>query len=519
MLFNSFEFIFIFLPSAVALYAICLRYNKMELGLALLVLGSLFFYGYWQPAYLYLILFSIASNYLIGRKLSVLGRRKGKLLLVFGVSINLLLLGYFKYFNFFVDNLNSILELTWNIEKIFLPLAISFFTFQQVSYLVDVWEGKAEEYSLLHYSLFVCFFPQLIAGPIVHHSEMLPQFIKRGALPPWWKNIAIGLSIFSIGLFKKTIIADSLSLYVAPIYDDPLASSEVDFFSAWASTLAYTFQLYFDFSGYSDMAIGCARMFGIILPLNFFSPYKAVSIVDFWRRWHITLSRFLRDYLYISLGGNRKGKTRRYINLFLTMLLGGLWHGAGWPFVVWGCLHGIYLVVNHAWRKFVKTMKLDIEENRLYIFSCWLLTFLAVVISWVFFRSPSLDQAGNILFAMAGLNGASLPAGVVARLGGFGDFIGTIGVGVNNLSGSHFIGNIFCIIPAALFAFFMPNVAQVFHKFSPVMYENERSFEGQRASRCIEWGLSLKWAFLSALSFLLGVLTLMQVSEFLYFQF
>lgn len=519
MLFNSFEFIFLFLPCVVCIYTLCLRHNKMELGLSFLVLASLFFYGYWQPAYLYLILFSIALNYFIGRKLCILGKENGKWLLTVGITINLALLGYFKYANFFVENLDSLLDLGWNIEKIFLPLAISFFTFQQISYLVDVWEGKAEEYSFLHYSLFVCFFPQLIAGPIVHHREMLPQFMRKETFPNLWKNIAIGLSIFCVGLFKKTIIADGLSPYVSPVYDNTIVPGQLDFFTAWGSTLAYTFQLYFDFSGYSDMAIGCARMFGIVLPLNFFSPYKAVSIIDFWRRWHITLSRFLRDYLYIALGGNRKGKSRRYINLFLTMLLGGLWHGAGWPFVIWGGLHGMYLAINHLWRKIIASLSLNISENKLYILACWLITFLAVVVSWVFFRSPNLDQAGKILYAMAGFNGASLPSGIVARIGGLEEILASLGVGVNDLSGSHFLGNVLCIVMAAFLAFFMPNVAQVFNRYSPVLYESDKSFKGERESSSVEWSFSLRWVFASSSFFLLGVLTLMQVSEFLYFQF
>ncbi|MEZ5481324.1 MAG: MBOAT family O-acyltransferase [Porticoccaceae bacterium] len=301
MLFNSFEFIFAFLPCTLLLYVLCLRRRKTEIGFAVLVSASLFFYGYWNPAYLFLILFSIFFNYYVGKLISRFSGQPSKLVMICGVGINLALLGYFKYANFFVDNINAVFSTSLQLEKIFLPLAISFFTFQQISYLVDVWEGKAREYNLLHYSLFVCFFPQLIAGPIVHHSEMLPQFMRRDALPSWTKNIAVGISIFSIGLFKKTVLADSLSAYVGPVYDSP-AAGQLDFFTAWGSTLAYTFQLYFDFSGYSDMAIGCARMFGITLPLNFFSPYKANSIVDFWRRWHITLSRFLRDYLYISLG-------------------------------------------------------------------------------------------------------------------------------------------------------------------------------------------------------------------------
>ena len=519
MLFNSFEFIFAFLPCTLLLYVLCLRRRKTEIGFAVLVSASLFFYGYWNPAYLFLILFSIFFNYYVGKLISRFSGQPSKLVMICGVGINLALLGYFKYANFFVDNINAVFSTSLQLEKIFLPLAISFFTFQQISYLVDVWEGKAREYNLLHYSLFVCFFPQLIAGPIVHHSEMLPQFMRRDALPSWTKNIAVGISIFSIGLFKKTVLADSLSAYVGPVYDSP-AAGQLDFFTACGSTLAYTFQLYFDFSGYSDMAIGCARMFGITLPLNFFSPYKANSIVDFWRRWHITLSRFLRDYLYISLGGNRRGKSRRYINLFLTMLLGGLWHGAGWTFVVWGCLHGTYLMINHAWSKLLTVARLDWRESSVYNASCWLLTFLAVVVSWVFFRAPTLEQANSILLAMSGANGVQIPAGIVARLGDVGELLQQAGVGVSYTSGSRFVENFAWIVPAALLAFFAPNLAQIFHRAEPVLYENDAAFKGFRKSKGVcEWTLSGKWAVVTALMFLFGVLTLSQVSEFLYFQF
>ena len=520
MLFNSFEFIFVFLPVTLLLYSLCVRSGRLEFGLAVLVFASLFFYGFWNPAYLLLILFSIFFNYFLGKWISSLAGSAARAAMIAGVVANLALLGYFKYANFFVDNINLVFGAGWQLEKIFLPLAISFFTFQQISYLVDVWEGKAREYNLLHYSLFVCFFPQLIAGPIVHHSEMLPQFMRRGVLPHWTKNIAIGLSIFSIGLFKKTVIADSLSAYVGPVYDQPNAAGQLDFFIAWGSTLAYTFQLYFDFSGYSDMAIGCARMFGIVLPLNFFSPYKSRSIVEFWRRWHITLSRFLRDYLYIALGGNRKGKYRRYANLFLTMLLGGLWHGAGWPFVVWGCLHGSYLMINHGWNKLLAVAGLDFSGSGFYAFACWLLTFFAVVISWVFFRAPTLEQAMDILHAMMGGNGVAIPAGVMARLGGAADLLQQLGVGISYASGSRFVENFAWIVPAALLAFFAPNVAQVFHRAEPVLYENDRAFVSQRsAAGLLQWSMSARWAVACALLFLLGVLTLTQVSEFLYFQF
>jgi alginate O-acetyltransferase complex protein AlgI len=520
MLFNSFEFIFLFLPLAVALYFIFIRSLGREYGLGFLVTASLFFYGYWNPQYLLLILFSIAVNFVLGSWAIPENRRFSKALLVLGVSINLGLLGFFKYANFFVDNINALTGVGWHLDHVVLPLAISFFTFQQISYLVDSWQGKTREYNFLHYCLFVCFFPQLIAGPIVHHKEMLPQFAAPETLVPKARNFAIGLSIFAIGLFKKTVIADSLSGYVGPVYDDPAVIANLDLFRAWGSTLAYTFQLYFDFSGYSDMAVGAARLFGIRLPINFFSPYKASNIVEFWRRWHITLSRFLRDYLYIAMGGNRHGKVRRYVNLFLTMLLGGLWHGAGWTFVLWGALHGGYLVINHAWRWLLTSAGVALDDRWLYRLASWLVTFLAVVVGWVFFRAPNVEQAIGILMAMLGTNGAELPAGIAARLAGFADAIAMMGIGVSQSSGSVFVGNWLWVIGAGVAAVTLPNVAQLFHAVEPVIYENEKAFSPYlNRSGQIAWNKSIPWAATTAALLLFGVLTLTQISEFLYFQF
>lgn len=518
MLFNSFEFIFIFLPVCLCCYFLAARFFSLEVALAFLVLASLFFYGYWKPVYLLLMLFSIAFNFLLGRQLSRTGAREGTAVLIAGVAVNLTLLAYFKYANFFVDNLNLVLDTGWEIEKIFLPLAISFFTFQQISYLVDAWEGATSEYNFLHYCLFVSFFPQLIAGPIVHHREILPQFLQRENLSPNLSNFAVGVSIFAIGLFKKTVLADSLSVYVSPVYDGGNAG-ELDFFLAWGGTLAYTFQLYFDFSGYSDMAIGCARMFGLRLPVNFFSPYKSTSIIDFWRRWHITLSRFLRDYLYIALGGNRKGKYRRYINLFLTMLLGGLWHGAGWPFVAWGALHGSYLMVNHGWKKILDAQGLDFAGNRAYELFSWFVTFLAVVFSWVYFRAPTLEVANQIAAAMLGAGGFELPAGIAARLGPARDMVGGLGVEWVHGGGAVFVKNYLWVLLAGSIAVLLPNVAQIFHAYEPVLYENPKSFASDRRAAIFTFGYGKGWALMVSIAFVAGVLTLLQISEFLYFQF
>lgn len=305
-------------------------------------------------------------------------------------------------------NVNYVFYLGFNYTNIILPLAISFFTFQQIAYLVDAYRGEAREYSFLHYSLFVTFFPQLIAGPIVHHKEMLPQFAKNSTYKFHFSNFNIGLTIFIIGLFKKVVLADSIAIYSTPVFASADAGNNITFFEAWGGAIAYSLQLYFDFSGYADMAIGLAKMFGINLPLNFNSPYKSVNIIEFWRRWHMTLSRFLKDYLYISLGGNRKGS--KNLNLLLTMLLGGLWHGASYNFVIWGGLHGIFLIVNHGWQQFRhKVLNHDLKKSSKAgtLFSIGF-TFLSVTVAWVFFRAESLQGALLIIEGMAGVNGAIL---------------------------------------------------------------------------------------------------------------
>ncbi|MGB5717793.1 MAG: MBOAT family protein, partial [Gammaproteobacteria bacterium] len=411
MLFNSYIFIFGFLPIVLAgFFAIGAR-GHHRVAIAWLVGASLFFYGWWNPAYLGLILGSILFNYAAGVALG--GHEQGfsrKWLLALGVAGNLGLLGYFKYANFFVDNISLLSGADYHLGKIVLPLAISFFTFQQIAYLVDAYKGETREYNFLHYCLFVTFFPQLIAGPIVHHREMLPQFARDRIYRLNYGHLAIGISIFTLGLFKKVVLADGVAVYVAPVFDAAEAGIALNMYEAWQGAMAYTFQLYFDFSGYSDMAIGLARMFGIRLPLNFNSPYKAGNIIEFWRCWHMTLSRFLRDYLYIPLGGNRKGTTRRHVNLMITMILGGLWHGAGWNFIIWGALHGFYLVINHAWHGVLRAFGGGAHTtNFISRGLARLLTFTVVVVAWVFFRAESLPGAMHLLSAMAGGNGLSLP--------------------------------------------------------------------------------------------------------------
>jgi len=344
MLFNSLEFILIFLPVVFFGYFFLNRLKLVQLAKGWLVLASLFFYSYWKLDYLPLILLSMIFNYSIGSTMinqeKVNLKINPKLVLTIGIVGNIGLLAYYKYFDFLINNLNTILKADFNYLNIVLPLGISFFTFTQIAYIVDAYKGEAKEVDFINYALFVTYFPHLIA--ILHHKEMMPQFnrLKNKVINP--KNISIGLFLFAIGLFKKIVIADNLAPFVHQGFD---IQHSLSFFEAWFVSLAYAFQIYFDFSGYTDMALGISCMFNIFLPQNFNSPYKAIDIQDFWRRWHMTLSRFLRDYIYIPLGGNKLGEFRTYKNLFLTFLIGGLWHGANWTFIIWGALHGTGLII------------------------------------------------------------------------------------------------------------------------------------------------------------------------------
>lgn len=398
MLFNSYEFIFIFLPITFFIYFYLNSQRVTHAATAFLVLSSLFFYSWWNIVYLPLILSSMLFNFTVGKTFNTLClNRHKKSLLAIGVLTNLLLLGYFKYADFFISNINTVLNDSIPLLRLALPLAISFFTFQQIAYLVDSYRSEIKEYDFLKYALFVTFFPQLIAGPIVHHKEMMPQFDTMKNKAKNYRNIAIGLFIFSIGLFKKVVIADTFAVWANAGFD---TATTLDFFEAWVTSLSYTFQLYFDFSGYTDMAIGIALLFNIKLPINFNSPYKAGDIQDFWRRWHMTLSRFLKDYIYIPLGGNRRGEPRTYINLFTTFFLGGLWHGAGWNFILWGVLHGIALIIHRIWKSFGFTM------NK---YLAWFITFNFINFTWIFFRSKELSDAVKIIVGMIGVNGFSFP--------------------------------------------------------------------------------------------------------------
>lgn len=407
MLFNSYGFIFLFLPIVLLGFFQLARLHRVYAA-AWLAISSLFFYGYWNPAYVGLLLGSIVCNYAFGMWIAKAGVQhataRKKQILTFAVAANLALLGYFKYANFFLSSTTGLTGTNFSLGDIILPLGISFFTFTQIAFLVDTYQGKVKEYNFIHYMLFVTYFPHLIAGPVLHHKDMMPQFAHTATYRINWDHVATGLLLFTLGLCKKVLWADSLAPFATAIFDGAqhgmLTGTLPTIYEAWSGALAYTLQIYFDFSGYTDMALGIALMFNIRLPINFNSPYKSTNIIEFWRRWHITLSTFLRDYLYIPLGGNRHGKWRRYANLMLTMLLGGLWHGAGWTFVIWGALHGIYLTLNHLWREMVSERFLRWIPNWLGILAGGTLTFIAVVTAWVVFRAENMSQALVILKAM-----------------------------------------------------------------------------------------------------------------------
>lgn len=534
MLFNSYVFIFAFLPIVFFCFFRIGKYSH-KLAMTWLTFTSLFFYGWWNVHFVGVLLVSIVFNYgmayLIRLRIAQQSISESKILLTLSIAVNLILLGYFKYANFFVENLNHLTGILLPIGKIVLPLGISFFTFTQLAFLIDTYQGKVKEYNFIHYMLFVTYFPHLIAGPVLHHKEMMPQFAKRNVCHINWDNVAVGLTLFVLGLAKKVLIADSLSAFSTPIFNAVATGGKPMLFEAWVGVLAYTLQLYFDFSAYSDMAIGLSLMFNVRLPINFNSPYKATNIIEFWRRWHMTLSRFLRDYLYIPLGGSRNGKAHRYLNLVITMLLGGLWHGAGWTFVIWGGLHGLYLIVNHSWRGIKQQIGWS-DGGRLANLGASMLTFLAVVVGWVFFRADSLFSAITILYGMVGMNGVSVHQSLAKYVAVFTQkmHIGISFDGFAPLSLVQMHFGMLQIFIGLCLVFFFPNTCQIVQYLSPTLKDVKdsvsRSFTLNESTqtqllRFIEWRPNkLQGALYGVLFFILLVfLASERKSEFLYFQF
>ena len=460
-----------------------------EASKGFLVFSSLLFYSWWNIIYLPLILGSMLFNYVLGSTLSKETKNSTKKefnkknILTFGIISNLSLLGYFKYADFFIENINFVTNNSYDLLHLALPLAISFYTFQQIAYLVDSYRQETKEYDFLNYAVFVTFFPQLIAGPIVHHSEMMPQFAKIKNKVINYKNIAMGLFIFSIGLFKKVVIADTFAVWATVGFD---TATTLNLLAAWATSLSFTFQLYFDFSGYTDMAIGAALLFNIKLPINFNSPYKATNIQDFWRRWHITLSRFLKDYVYIPLGGNRKSGFRTYTNLMATFILGGIWHGAAWTFVFWGLLHGVALVIHRAWSKL---------GFKLWTWLAWLITFNFINIAWIFFRAKEWDDAIKVLSSMFSLNNVVLSEKLGTKL----LFLHEYNVTFSRVT--EHIGDGSKVLNWIIIGFILI-----------LVFKNSNE-------KLSDFKLNYKMVILSGITFVAGALAMNKVSDFLYYNF
>lgn len=484
MLFNSYEFIFLFLPITLFIYMNLWRISKFEKSCQIIFLAfaSLVFYAYWDVKYLPLLIISILFNYYMSLAIN---RSKSKKQLFFALTVNFLLLGFFKYTGFIIDTLKLFFDLSFATPNIILPLGISFFTFTQTAFLVDCYRDRDhKDCNMSNYSLFVTIFPHLIAGPILYHKNIIPQFLDKTKSIFSFKNFSFGLVIFIAGLFKKVMIADNLALNVNLGFSNPAALS---FFEAWLAALGYTMQLYFDFSGYSEMAIGLALMFNFDFPVNFMAPYKATSIIDFWRRWHITLSDFLKNYLYIPLGGSHAGKFAHIRNLFITMLLGGLWHGAGWTFIIWGALHGVLLIGNHLWRK------LNISMPRVI---SWFLTFLCVMLAWVFFRANTVNDAFSIIQKMFAWQDIILPT-TIRSLIPFVKEYGLTQVKAFEVFKEVKVFSFYLGISLVL-CFLLPDALPfIKDKFKP----------------------NMGWLIIIVLAFVICILNLHNVTEFLYFQF
>ena len=512
MLFNSYEFIFLFLPLLILTISII---RKHEYGITIcLIIFSSIFYAWWDIKYLLLMYFSIAVNYCIGKALF---QFKAKMMLIIGISFNLLLLIIFKYSMLLINSSNQLFNLSFTIPHIILPLAISFYTFQQIAFLSDTYTGKLDEYPKpTVYCLFVIFFPQLIAGPIVHWKQVLHQYTNISKRLSW-ENLYIGILIFTIGLFKKVIIADTFAVHADNIFSvsDFSALTSHD---AWAGTLCFGLQIYFDFSAYADMAIGLARMFGIELPINFMSPYKSRSIIEFWRRWHISLSRFLRDYLYVPLGGNRINWHRQMGNIMITMLIGGIWHGASWAFLMWGGIHGVFIVINHSWRKITQGSFKNITQTRLFSCISLLLTLLVVFLAWVPFRVNDPQQFLIIWTKILSFNDLLLlPEHYAEKLGSLSAAFESFGF--QFVSREHFpITRIFAYCLLGFIAVLvLPNTAELFRPYLSGINQSNLKLYRYKFDNLVYTSPSV--IFIAALTLVVCTLFLFRVIKFIYFQF
>lgn len=535
MLFNSYEYILFFLPVTIAVY-LALGTLSRSLALGWLIIASVVFYAWWRPFNLLIIGPSLAVNYAFGRALldragDPTRARSRTLLLVLGVAFNVVFLGYFKYANFLVSVADDVTGADFVFKQVILPLGISFITFQKIAFLIDIAGGRIKSFTLRDFLLFVMFFPQLIAGPIVHFPETIPQF-QRGTGRFDSVLFATGMTLFCFGLFKKVVLADGIAAQVSPIYAFAAAGEPVTLLQGWIAAIGFTLQIYFDFSGYSDMACGAALFFGVRLPLNFNSPLKATSIIDFWLRWHMTLTRFLTGYVYnpIALRLVRRRAARRQPMLtgrgshfgaffhvlawpvLATMLLSGIWHGAGYTYILWGLLHGCYLVINHAWRQYGPQPATPARPGA--AFRGFLITFLAVVVTMVLFRAPTVASAGNILHGMLGLHGLGLPGKLASML--HIPPMQLLDGAVDLRTFGTAMGYLVVLLAIALL---MPNSVQMMSRYEPVLQtpKSEPLITGTR--RVIYWRPSVAWMVVIAAMAAVSMVWLSGKSEFLYWQF
>jgi alginate O-acetyltransferase complex protein AlgI len=536
MLFNSFQFLACFLPVVLGVFILLSWSGHYRPAALWVTLASIFFYGWWNPTHVPLLLGSMTVNYWLGMRLS---SSPSRLLLACGVAANLLLLGYYKYASFTVATLDQALGLEWATPHIALPLAISFFTFQQIAFLSDAYEGHAKEHSFLDYCLFISFFPHLIAGPITHHREMLPQFRDREVFRWRSDNFALGLTLFALGLFKKVGIADPFGEIARPVFAAASDGTTLNLTEAWGGAVAYALQIYFDFSGYTDMAIGLGLAFGIRLPQNFDSPYKARNIIEFWSRWHMTLTRFLTAYIYnplVLLATRRRAraglplrpKGRSAVGAFatliaiptiLTMFLAGVWHGAGWQFIIFGLLHGFYITLNHAWRGVKGWLGLGAGQSYWRNAIAVLVTCASVTVSLVFFRASDVPAALNIVAGMGGQHGLAIHPNIAA-LPGVHWLVALLGIPVSE---SAYINSqeIFWIAVGLAVVWGLPNTQQWMRQFHTALNQNVRP--DWLAAR-VQW---TTWRPTMAFGLLIGCISTyslmktfsMAPTEFLYFQF
>lgn len=519
MLFHEPVFIFIFLPLTLAFYLLLRKFARQEMIVVALSSASLIFYGWWNPRYIWLIVVSILFNFLLGRQL-VIRRAMGKVtrnLLAVGIISNLSLLFAFKYLAFAIESINLFVPDLVESYSLDLPLGISFFTFLQIAYLVDCRRGEAKETSFGSYFLFVTFFPHLIAGPLIHHSEMISQF--RCKAERVWDDLAVGFSIFSVGLFKKLIPAQQMASWSDSVFDGTAVGIAPTLIESWVGALCFAFQIYFDFSGYSDMAIGLSRMFGIQMPINFASPYRAKNIIEFWRRWHMTLSRFFRDYLYIPLGGSRSGPVRSFANLFVVMLLAGLWHGADWKFVVWGGIHGFFLVACHGWVSL--RQYLGIQVRLLPSWGGMMLTFFLVVVAWVPFRAENMTTAKLMFDGMMGLNGVTLPTHYAHLFGGAAGRLSEFGITFGAMTAYSGGLQLLWIAGCLGFVWVLPNTQELFRFHRPALVILGQQFCGSGLPKWLAWRPSRAIGVI--VGFLTAYLCFLAIQgnpgEFIYFQF